>query len=124
MIGICPATETVLFTFAEGRGTFYNLANNMFSSQVRLSSVICTEVPGRWYFMEYDQDAASIRLRDIANEVDALLQWKELFIPANMKSVEEQVAYAPLLKLRDGEDIIRELCSVEAERERGPKSRF
>lgn len=102
VVGVCPETETVLINFKKQRGTFYNLSNNTFSSQVGLSKVICTETPCKWYYFESDESHTSIRLRDITCDIGELLQWKELFV-----AEEHRDEYFPKLeRLCAGEDLV------------------
>lgn len=110
VLGICPETETVLFSLKNQRGTFYNLSNNTFSSQVLMSKVICTQTPSRWYYFESDESHRSIRLRDITSDIGELLQWKELFTAGEPK----EEYYPKLVKLREGEDLVSELSEAAA----------
>ncbi|MBJ6751491.1 ATP-binding protein [Geomonas anaerohicana] len=104
VLGISPDTEKMLLSFRDGQGTFYSLSNNMFSTQVRLSTIFCTAVPSRFYYIECDESYASIRLKDVTDEIDTLLQWKELMVAG-----EHSDSYVPKLKkLREGVDLVRE----------------
>ena len=103
-LGISPDTDTMLFSFKAGRGTFYNPETNRLSSQVSLSSVICTDIPSTYYYMEYDQASSSITLRDITTDLGELLQWKELFIAGQPREEFE----GPLTRLLEGADLVLE----------------
>ena len=103
-LGISPDTDTMLFRFKAGRGTFYNSETNRLSSQVSLSSVIYTDLPSSWYYMEYDHASSSITLRDITDDLGELLQWKELFKSGQPREEFE----GPLKRLYEGADLVLE----------------
>ncbi|MBU5614416.1 coiled-coil domain-containing protein [Geomonas azotofigens] len=104
--GICPETSTLLLTFKKGRGLFYNLETNQFSSQFNVSSVICPDIPSRWYYMEYCQQTSSIRLKDITGEIDGLLQWEEVMRLADVKKLPRKNLVDPLRRIMKGEDVV------------------
>jgi len=108
ILGICPTTETVLLTLHKGRGIFYDLSNNKFSTLFNVDSVICSEVPSTWYYMEYAEGSSRICLKDITPEINDHLEWHEIFSP----EIGAEAGAANLRKLRDGEDIVRSLRSA------------
>lgn len=79
-LGICPETETAQIALDGSVGIFYNLTNNKFSNQFDLNSIICTRVPSRWYYLEYEQDSGAIKLKDITHRLDDIFEWAALSV--------------------------------------------
>uniref|UniRef100_C6E8L8 Tetratricopeptide TPR_4 n=1 Tax=Geobacter sp. (strain M21) TaxID=443144 RepID=C6E8L8_GEOSM len=107
LLGLNADTEIAFYRTKSEKGFFYNLRNNMLSSHVNLSSVISTAIPSAaWYYMEYDGEKASVRLKDITHSIGALLNWREVFFAGQPR----EEFLVPLEKLLDGVDVVQEMC--------------
>lgn len=111
VLGLSPQENKMLLCFKDDQGTLYNLNNNTLSTQFRMSTIFCTAIPSRFYYVDYDETYSWMCLRELTGELDTMLKWKEMLF-AN----EPQETYVPKLdKLREGVDLVREALAREAE---------
>lgn len=75
----CVEKSTVLFN-NNGTGVFYNIETNKFSQKFCLRPLFCTETPSRWYYLESDLTKPGIRIKDLTDEMESLLEW-QVFLP-------------------------------------------
>lgn len=109
VFGISHEAEKMFLHFKGERGTCYNLANNTLSTQFSLTTIVCTSTPSRFYYLEYDENVSWLRLKDITDELDTLLHWKEVVVAEEPKD-----SFVPKYeKLRDGVDLVREMLAAE-----------
>ncbi|MBJ6800140.1 tetratricopeptide repeat protein [Geomonas propionica] len=80
LAGICPEKDIALLTL-NGRSLFYNLKNNKFSQKFSGKRVLSTETPSRWFYTEFDTTNLAVKVKDITDELDNLLEWQVFFTP-------------------------------------------
>jgi hypothetical protein len=79
--GLSMQTGMALVVLGDGRQAFYHLANNKFSSKIRMGRVIPSDNEGKWYCFDYDRKERKLSLRDITEEIHTELEWGEFFHP-------------------------------------------
>uniref|UniRef100_C6E4A2 Tetratricopeptide TPR_2 repeat protein n=1 Tax=Geobacter sp. (strain M21) TaxID=443144 RepID=C6E4A2_GEOSM len=77
---VCPEKDLVVIRI-EDRNLFYNMRTNQFSQKFMSSRFLYTETPARCYYWEFADDRLSLKIKDITDELNTLLEW-EVFLPA------------------------------------------
>jgi hypothetical protein len=80
LANVCVEKCTVLVNI-NGEEMFYNMETNKFSQKFCPESIVHTETPSRWYYLEPDMTKPVILLKDMTEEVESLLAW-EVFLSA------------------------------------------
>lgn len=74
---VCVEKDTILANI-NGLGIFYNMQTNRFSQKFSLTRLLHTGTPSRWYYWEFDEAKPEVKIKDITDEVETLLEWKVL----------------------------------------------
>ncbi len=77
---VCPEKDVALFE-TTGLRIFYNMKTNKFSQKFLPDRILCTETPSRYYYSEIDNTSLAVKIKDITDELDTLLEW-QIFFPA------------------------------------------
>ncbi|QXE91803.1 hypothetical protein KP001_04470 [Geomonas subterranea] len=96
LAAVCPEKDIALVN-VDGRKLFYNMKTNMFSQKFSGGRVLGTETPSRWYYTEIDTPNLAVKVKDITDELDTLLEW-QVFLPAG---ADEDAAVEFVKKLED-----------------------
>ena len=64
-----------------GKGIFYNMETNRFSQKFSRDRLLQTGTPSRWFYWEFDKTTPAIRMKEITDEMDSLLEWRVLLAP-------------------------------------------
>jgi len=79
--GISFQTDIALIVLGDGMQSFYNLRNNKFSSKIRVARVIPSQHDGKWYCFDFNRKEGRVLLREITQEIQTELEWREFFRP-------------------------------------------
>ncbi|QWV99553.1 hypothetical protein KP005_09860 [Geomonas nitrogeniifigens] len=85
LAGICPEKDVALLN-VNGRNLFYNMKTNKFSQKFCGKRVLSTETPSRWYYTEFDAANLAVKVKDITDELDTLLEWQVFLAAGGDKS--------------------------------------
>ncbi|MBJ6750049.1 hypothetical protein [Geomonas anaerohicana] len=79
LAGICPEKDIALLN-VNGGSLFYNMKTNKFSQKFSGGRVLYTDTPSRWYYTEIDTTSHAVKVKDITDELETLLEW-QVFLP-------------------------------------------
>lgn len=75
LAGISPEKDIALLNM-NGRCLFYNMRTNKFSQKFSGRRVLSTETPSRWYYTEFDAPNIAVKVKDITDQLETLLEWQ------------------------------------------------
>lgn len=76
IVGFCLNNKTALISSNNHTGYFYKFEEDIYSNKFNLNQVICNKVANAYYCYGYNEITCELRLRDITNDLDELIEWQ------------------------------------------------